>query len=88
MSNPKLRWEKASHSRYYAKLGLLSIEVRRLPDLYNTGTKERWVIGEMFGNHHTAAMKPTYLVDAQLAAERLAMNLLVDALNEGRRAEQ
>lgn len=47
----KLEWQKASYRRYYAFVGGLTIEVRRVGDR-DFGTM-KWIPGEIFGrNHH------------------------------------
>lgn len=79
MTEPLLKWEKASYKRYYTRLGPLTIEVIR------SGIEPNrcWRVGEVFGQHHhdrrVDEAHDGMLIGAQLAAEKHAATLLQQA---------
>lgn len=76
----RLHWIKASYRRYYAKVGPLSIEVRRV----GLPGRNVWHIGEMFGNSFLDRTGQDWLTprEAMEDAERLVRGTLARALTD------
>jgi hypothetical protein len=79
-SELRLHWQKGSFKRYYARVGPhLCLEVLRFTPYL--GAENRWRLGELFGSHFVdMTFEAETLTEAQLEAERLAPELLRQAL--------
>ncbi len=76
---PLLVWRRASPKRFCADLGPLALEVVRHGAI-KSGEKPTWAIGKVFGEHWRGnSSRFAEPVDAQIAAESVAVKLLLDA---------